>query len=78
VAGCLVISGYITPRVKVRVKRQNNIVYEGAISSLRRFQNESSEVRESQECGIRLDNFNAFAEGDILECYEIERIAQSL
>ncbi len=78
IAGCVVLNGYITPRVKVRVKRQNTIVYEGAISSLRRFQNEASEVRESQECGIRLDNFNAFVEGDILECFEIERIAQTL
>lgn len=78
IAGCMVLSGYVTPRVKVRVKRQGNVIYEGGINSLRRFQNEASEVRESQECGIRLDNFTALAEGDILEFFEIERITQTL
>jgi len=78
IAGCLVVSGHVTPRVKVRVKRQGSVIYEGSIHSLRRFQNDAAEVRESQECGIRLDNFNAFTEGDILEFFEVERIAQTL
>ncbi len=78
IAGCLMVSGHVTPRVKVRVKRQGNVMYEGAIHSLRRFQNDAAEVRESQECGIRLDNFSAFSEGDVLEFFEVERLAQTL
>ena len=78
VAGCMCLDGYITPRLRVRVKRNKDVLFEGSLLSLRRFQNDVSEVRESQECGIRLDNFAAFAAGDILEFYEIERIAQTL
>jgi len=78
VAGCLVTDGFVTPRVRVRVKHGAEVIYEGGIASLRRFQNDVSEVREAQECGIRLDGFTGFAPGDILEFYEIERIPQTL
>jgi translation initiation factor IF-2 len=78
IAGCMCTDGRITSRAKTRVKRAGSIVFEGAINSLRRFQNDVSEVRESQECGIRLDNFSAFAEADILEFFEVERITQTL
>lgn len=78
VAGCLVRSGRVLLRGRARVRRGGDIVYEGAIASLRRFQNDASEVREGQECGIRLDGFNAFAPGDIIEVYEVQKIAQSL
>jgi translation initiation factor IF-2 len=78
VAGCLLTDGLATPRLKVRVKREGSVVFEGSIASLRRFQNDVSEVRETQECGIRLDNFAGFAAGDTLEFYELERITPSL
>ena len=78
IAGCMCMSGRITPRLKVRVKRKGSVLFEGNISSLRRFQNDAGEVKEGQECGIRLDNFTAFAEGDVLEFHEVERIAQTL
>jgi len=78
VAGCLVTDGRVTPKVKVRVKRDNTVLYEGAINSLRRFQNDAAEVREGQECGIRMDNYTAFLENDVLEFFEVERIAQTL
>jgi translation initiation factor IF-2 len=78
VAGCLVTDGFVAPKHKVRVKRQSDVIFEGGILSLRRFQNDASEVREAQECGIRLDNFTAFAPGDVLECFEVEKIQQSL
>lgn len=78
IAGCMCTDGRITPRLKARVKRQGSVLYEGKIESLRRFQNDAGEVRESQECGIRLDNFTTYAEGDILEFYEVERITQTL
>jgi translation initiation factor IF-2 len=78
VAGCMITDGRVTPKYKVRVKRETSVLYEGGINSLRRFQNEAAEVREGQECGIRLDNYTAFAEGDVLEFYEVERITQTL
>jgi translation initiation factor IF-2 len=70
--------GRITSRAKARVKRKGDVVFEGTINSLRRFQNDVSEVRESQECGIRLENFAGCAEGDIIEVFIVERIAQTL
>ena len=78
VAGSLCTDGRITPRLKARVKRENEVLFEGPINSLRRFQNDVSEVKEGQECGIRLENYAAFVEGDIIEFFEIERIAQTL
>jgi translation initiation factor IF-2 len=78
IAGCGMKDGSVTPKMRVRVKRGGDVVYEGSINSLRRFQNDVSEVRENQECGIRLDNFTAFAENDILEFYLTEKIAQAL
>jgi translation initiation factor IF-2 len=78
IAGCMCTDGKITQRLKGRVKREGSVLFEGKIGSLRRFQNDVSEVRESQECGILLDNFTAYAEGDILEFYEVERITQTL
>jgi translation initiation factor IF-2 len=78
IAGCMCTGGRITPRLKARVKREGAVLFEGSIASLRRFQNDVSEVKESQECGIRLDNFGAFAEGDVIEFFDVERISQTL
>jgi translation initiation factor IF-2 len=78
VAGCLVTDGRVTARGRARVKRRGDVLYEGSVASLRRFQNEAFEVREGQECGIRLDNFGDFEAGDIIEIYEVEKIAQQL
>jgi translation initiation factor IF-2 len=77
VAGCMVSNGRIT-RGKVRITRRKNAIYEGGISSLRRFQDEVNEVRAGMECGIRIDGFNEFQEGDVIECYALEKIAQKL
>jgi translation initiation factor IF-2 len=78
VAGCMCQKGKITLRGRVRVRRKDEILYEGKIQSLRRFQNDATEVREGQECGIVLDHFANFAEGDVIESYEVERVLQSL
>ncbi|MFO7535858.1 MAG: translation initiation factor IF-2 [Kiritimatiellia bacterium] len=73
VAGCIVRDGKGTPRSKVRVLREKQVVHDGTLFSLRRFENDVSEVKDSQECGIRIDNFTAYREGDILEFYEVEK-----
>lgn len=78
VAGCMCLKGKVTLKGRARVKRKDEVLYEGKIQTLRRFQNEANEVREGQECGIVLDHFANFAEGDIIESYEIEKVAQEL
>ncbi|HMP76168.1 MAG TPA: translation initiation factor IF-2 [Kiritimatiellia bacterium] len=78
VAGCIVTDGRITARGRARVKRRGDVLYEGSVSTLRRFQNEAAEVREGQECGLRLDHFGDFEPGDVVEVYEVEKIAQQL
>ena len=78
VAGCLVTSGRITSRARARVRRLNEVVFEGAVASLRRFQSDAAEVRDGQECGIRLDGFSNVQTGDVIEAYEVQKIAQEL
>lgn len=78
VAGCLVRTGKITSRSRARVLRQGDVIFEGAVANLKRFQNDASEVREGQECGVRLDHFSNYEIGDIIELYEVEKIAQQL
>jgi len=78
IAGCMVSSGKITARASIRIKRDREILYEGTIGSLKRFQNDAAEVREGQECGIRPNNFTNFAEGDVIEAYLVEKITQEL
>ena len=77
VAGCAVTVGRIT-RGKVRVMRRKNLIYEGGVSSLRRFQDEVNEVRSGMECGIRIDGFNEFQIGDAIEAYSIKKFAAKL
>jgi len=77
VAGCVVTSGRIV-KGKVRVQRHKGLIFEGVTASLRRFQDEVSEVRAGVECGIRLDGFNDFQVGDIIECYTLEKVPQKL
>ncbi|QHI68216.1 translation initiation factor IF-2 [Tichowtungia aerotolerans] len=78
IAGCMVVQGKITSRASIRIKRKDDVIFKGSIGSLKRFQNDASEVRDGQECGIRPDNFTSFEEGDIIEAYTIEKVAQKL
>jgi translation initiation factor IF-2 len=78
IAGCMVMSGRVTAAASIRIKRERDILFEGKIGSLRRFQNEASEVRQGQECGIRPDNFTNFEPGDVIEAYLVEKITQEL
>jgi len=78
IAGCMVMSGRITAKASIRIKRDRDVVFEGVIGSLKRFQNDAAEVRQGQECGIRPDNFTAFDAGDVIEAYLVEKITQEL
>ncbi len=78
VAGCMVIDGKITRNSKVRVLRDNVIVYEGELASLKRFKDDVREVAAGYECGLRIENYNDIKEGDIIEAYSIEKVARTL
>ena len=78
IAGCMVTGGKITAKASIRIKRGDDVLYKGTIGSLKRFQSDAAEVRDGQECGIRPDNFMNFEEGDLIEAYSVEKIAQKL
>ena len=75
VAGCMVIDGLIRRNARARLIRDGVVSWEGNISSLRRFKDDVSEVREGFECGISLENFNDVKVGDQIEAYIVERVA---
>jgi translation initiation factor IF-2 len=77
-AGSFVTDGRIHRKAHARVIRDGVPVFDGRMSTLRRFQEEVEEVRQNFECGIRLGEFNEYQEGDIIECYKLEKIPQTL
>jgi translation initiation factor IF-2 len=77
VAGCVVNSGRLV-RGKARVLRRKGLIYEGVIQTLRRFQDDVNEVRAGMECGIRIEGFNEMQTGDLIECYNTEKVAPKL
>jgi len=78
VAGCLVTDGRIARTARARVLRRRQPVYDGGLSTLRRFQDDVKEVRSGLECGIKLGDFSEYQVGDIIECYQLEQVAQKL
>jgi translation initiation factor IF-2 len=79
IAGCYVTDGKVPSGSEVRLLRDSVVVYEGKISSLRRFKEDTSEVREGFECGIALERFQDIKKGDVIEAFRVEKIAaQSL
>jgi len=78
VAGCMVTEGIIKRGCKVRLLRDNVVIHEGSLKTLRRFKDEVKEVRESMECGMAFENYSDIQEGDMIECFEIKQIARTL
>ncbi|MFH0790005.1 MAG: translation initiation factor IF-2 [Candidatus Omnitrophota bacterium] len=78
VAGCFVLKGKVLRSSPVNLARNGQVVFEGNISALKRFKDDVREVLEGFECGITLTGFTDFQEGDIIEAYEIEKIARKL
>jgi translation initiation factor IF-2 len=78
VAGCLVTEGKITRNGAARLRRKKEIVFEGKVSTLKRFKDDANEVRAGIECGIKLGDFNGYEIGDVIECYEIQKVRASL
>jgi len=78
VAGCLVTDGRISRSSRARVLRRRQPVYDGGLSTLRRFQDDVKEVRSGLECGIKLGDFSEYQVGDVIECYQLEQVPQKL
>lgn len=78
VAGCVVTDGRIDRKARARVLRGGQAVYDGNVDTLKRFKDDVGEVRNGLECGIKLGHYTEYEENDVIECYELEKIAQSL
>ncbi len=78
VAGCMVTDGRISRSARARVIRKRQPIYDGGVSTLRRFKDDVKEVRTGLECGIRLGDYSEYEVGDIIECYTLEKVAQKL
>lgn len=78
VAGCFVQQGSIKKGGKVRVIRDGVVIYDGIVSSLKRFKDDVKEVTNGLECGIRIESYNDVKEGDVLEAYEVKELARKL
>jgi translation initiation factor IF-2 len=76
IAGSFITDGKIIRGSKLRVIRDNVVIYEGRLESLRRFKEDVKEVMSGYECGIGVENFNDIKNGDILESYVIEEVAR--
>ena len=78
VAGCLVTEGKINRNASARVRRGKEILHEGKIGTLKRFKDDANEVRAGLECGVKLDDFNGYREGDLIECFEVQKVRAAL
>ncbi|MCY4152067.1 MAG: translation initiation factor IF-2 [Aestuariivita sp.] len=78
IAGCLVTEGVSRKSANVRVLRDDIVLHEGTLKSLKRFKDEVAEVQSGQECGIALENYSDIRQGDVIEMFESEQIARTL
>jgi len=78
VAGCMVLEGLIKRGAKVRLLRDNVVIHDGELDSLKRFKDDVREVKAGFECGLSLKNYNDIKEGDQLEVYEVVEVARTL
>ena len=78
VAGCLVTEGVIKRGCKVRLLRDNVVIHEGSLKTLKRFKDEVKDVREGSECGMGFENYSDIQDGDIIECFEVREVARTL
>ena len=78
VAGCRVTDGKVERGASVRLIRDNVVVHEGKLSTLKRFKDEVKEVLAGQECGMAFENYQDMRAGDVIECYRVEEVKRSL
>jgi translation initiation factor IF-2 len=78
IAGCMVTAGIVRRTARLRLLRDNVVIFTGELESLKRFKDDAKEVKESFECGLNIKNYNDIQEGDVLEFFEIREIARTL
>jgi translation initiation factor IF-2 len=78
VAGCMVIEGIINRKSKIRLLRDNAVIYTGDMQALKRFKDDAKEVREGMECGICLEKFSDIKENDIIEAFTSMEVRQTI
>ena len=78
IAGCMVTSGVVRRTARLRLLRNNVVIFTGELESLKRFKDDAKEVKEGFECGLNLKNYNDIQVGDILEFFEIKEVARTL
>ncbi|MBV8653349.1 MAG: translation initiation factor IF-2 [Alphaproteobacteria bacterium] len=78
VAGCMVTEGVVKRGAKVRLLRDNVVIHEGSLKTLKRFKDEVREVKEGYECGMAFENYQDIQAGDVIECFEMEEVARAL
>lgn len=78
VAGCMVTEGMVKRGAKVRLLRDDVVIHDGTLKTLRRFKDEVREVKEGYECGMAFENYSDIQKGDRIECYEVEEVARTL
>ncbi|HWF64814.1 MAG TPA: translation initiation factor IF-2 [Rhizomicrobium sp.] len=78
VAGCRVTEGSVKRGAKVRLIRDNVVIHEGELSTLKRFKDEVREVQSGQECGMAFANYHDIQKGDVIECFDVEIIQRAL
>lgn len=78
IAGCMVVEGIVYRHKKIRVLRDDVVIYEGELESLRRFKDDVQEVRQNMECGIGVKNYTDVKVGDKIEVYDVKEVARSI
>ena len=78
VAGCQISEGMVKRGAAVRLLRDNVVIHEGSLSTLKRFKDEVREVREGFECGMAFENYQDLKVDDVIECFEVEEVARTL
>ncbi len=78
IAGCMVTSGVVRRSARLRLLRENVVVFTGELESLKRFKDDVREVKEGFECGLNIKNYNDIQENDVLEFFEIKEVARTL
>ena len=78
IAGCMVTAGVVRRTARLRLLRQNIVIFTGELDSLKRFKDDAKEVKETFECGLNIKNYNDIEVGDVLEFFEIREVARTL
>ncbi len=78
IAGCLVTEGVVERGAEVRLIRDDVVVHEGKLGTLKRYKDDVKQVASGQECGMNFENYHDMRVGDVIECFRVEQIARSL